>query len=280
MVVWRVTELIIREKALLCDHTGLFIRYKLHRSGERNHWPWLGYAWYYVTHTYKDSKHWPTEMLSIARHLKNLRSFCTHDRPHTKWNIHTAETYHLHGRNVYDIHESMRGYPSFLVFQNRKVSPYVQCQVTNKYHSFVNWTYGRRRAKASSSSTHSQHEKRAFLQHSYVLLLIAYCHQQTRLNQQNYSAWRTPYTNLKCKIKTPTNFGKCLNCTTGILGLFKRFQTLASTDWLTETVNMNRKMERMPKQAQCIPNVRHNISVKFTLIISSHQYLGHASGFS
>ena len=118
MVVWRVTELIIREKALLCDHTGLFIRYKLHRSGERNHWPWLGYAWYYVTHTYKDSKHWPTEMLSIARHLKNLRSFCTHDRPHTKWNIHTAETYHLHGRNVYDIHESMRGYPSFLVFQN------------------------------------------------------------------------------------------------------------------------------------------------------------------
>jgi hypothetical protein len=34
MVVWRVTELIIREMALLCDHTVLFITYKLQRSGE------------------------------------------------------------------------------------------------------------------------------------------------------------------------------------------------------------------------------------------------------
>jgi len=41
---------------------------------------------------------------------------------------------------------------------------------------------------------------------------------------------KTKLCNLKRNIKTPTNFGKCLNCTTGILGLSKRFQTLASTD--------------------------------------------------
>jgi hypothetical protein len=70
MVVWRVTELIIREMVLLCDHTVLFIRYKRQRSGETIYWPWLGYASYYVTLTHKDTNHWPTEMHSIARHLK------------------------------------------------------------------------------------------------------------------------------------------------------------------------------------------------------------------
>lgn len=48
---------------------------------------------------------------------------------------------------------------------------------------------------------------------------------------------KTRLCNLKRKIKTPTNFGKCLNCATGILGLSKRFQTLASTDWLIANMN-------------------------------------------
>jgi len=120
MVVGRVTELIIREKTLLCDHTVLFIRYKVERSGDTKNWPLLRYAWYYVTRTYEDTKHWPTEMLSIAKHLKNLWSSSKHDRPHTKRNIYTARTDHLHARNFYDKYNSMRGFPSVLIFQNKR----------------------------------------------------------------------------------------------------------------------------------------------------------------
>jgi hypothetical protein len=164
--------------------------------------------------------------MAIARQLKNLYSSSKHDRPHTKRIIHKAKTNNLHARNFYDKYESMRGLPSLLVFQNKKVSRYVQCQVKNN-------KYNRMSIEPKEEHNKPRVQSAAASLPTIQLHTSVQCILPSR-NKSQFSVANTAQeptvSNLKCKIKTPTNFCKCLSCTTRILGLFKRFQTLASTD--------------------------------------------------
>jgi len=185
-------------------------------------------------------------MLSIARHLKNLWNSSKHDKPHTKRNIYTAQTDHLHARNFYDKYKSMRGFPSVLVLQNKKISRYVQCQVKNNYQSFVNRTYGWRRANAAQySSAQAQHQKQALLHCCWMHIAINKQVSTERIIQRGkHRTKKQGYATWNVWLKHPLNSAGAWIVLQEFLGYLKGFSRVywltdwllmwivASTDWL------------------------------------------------
>ena len=82
----------------------------------------------------------------------------------------------------------MRGFPSFFVFQNKKVSRYVQCQVKNNYQLFVNGTYGGRRAKAAQWSSSSNSNSSSTLPAAAAAAAVIGAHCQQQQQQQQHTA--------------------------------------------------------------------------------------------